>query len=70
MTQTLYLDFSCFSQRDAYYLFYKNYPLLIQMKDISLTLLTPLKVTSLTYLQVHEQGGPGKDEISPAETSD
>ena len=26
MTQTLYFDYSFMSQRDAYYLFYKNYP--------------------------------------------
>ena len=28
MTQTLYLDVSFMSRRDAYYLFYKNYPVL------------------------------------------
>ena len=26
MTQTLYFDFTFMSRRDAYYLFYKNYP--------------------------------------------
>ena len=26
MTQTIYLDLAFMSRRDAYYLFYKNYP--------------------------------------------
>ena len=56
MTQTLYFDFTFMSRREAYYLFYKNYPtsmVFAQTDGIELVLLnhTRTRGPSVTRMQ-------------------
>ena len=52
MTQTLYFDFTFMSRRDAYYLFYKNYPQLINASDNWVQLMTSYFISASSCFRI------------------